>query len=221
MITSILASQSISVLFNLHYIINCIREKGEIKQRKQIVNAFIRQALFYDDEIVITYTFTDNPEHLKKTKESSLKTEKSNRRNRFFLYREFEYFQPLSAKRRTMRIVIRQLPYYDSHFFTYFSSKYRQIRYYDRHFHCFALLCLTFLAYKYYAYHNYYVGHSTYKYAILSISSPVFSAEKGFLQRVFRYSRRCFIISRDIRPAFFHSCIFPKKKRRKKPVAIS
>lgn len=50
--------------------------KGAIKQRKQKVNAFIRQALFYDDEIVITYTFTDNPEHLKKTKESSLKTEK-------------------------------------------------------------------------------------------------------------------------------------------------
>ena len=51
-------------------------KKGAIKQRKQIVNAFIRQALFYDDEIIITYTFTDNPEHLKKTKESSLQTEK-------------------------------------------------------------------------------------------------------------------------------------------------
>ena len=87
-------------------------------------------------------------------------------------------------------------------------------------FHCFALLCLTFLAYKYYAYHNYYVGHSTYEYAILTISSPVFSAEKGFLQRVFRYSA-VVIISRDIRPAFFHSRITPKKKRRKKPVAIS
>ena len=50
--------------------------KGEIKQRKQIVNAFNRQALFYDDKIVITYTFTDNPEHLKKTKESSLENGK-------------------------------------------------------------------------------------------------------------------------------------------------
>ena len=37
---------------------------------------FIRQALFHDDEIVITYTFTDNPEHLKKTKESSLENGK-------------------------------------------------------------------------------------------------------------------------------------------------
>lgn len=78
-------------------------------------------------------------------------------------------------------------------------------------FHCFTLLCLTFLAYKYYAYHKFYVGHSTYEYAILSISSPVFSAEKGFLQRVFRYSRRCFIISLDIRPAFFIPA-FPQRK---------
>lgn len=55
-------------------------------------------------------------------------------------------------------------------------------------FHCFALLRLTFLAYKYYAYHNYYVGHSTYKYAILFISSLYFRPKKAFLQRVFRYS---------------------------------
>lgn len=88
-------------------------------------------------------------------------------------------------------------------------------------FHCFTLLCLTFLAYKYYVYHNYYVGHSTYEYAILSIFSPVFSAEKRFFAACFPIFRRCFIISRDIRPAFFHSCIPPKKKRRKKPVAIS
>lgn len=120
-----------------------------------------------------------------------------------------------------MRIVIRRLPYYDSHFFTYFSSKYRQIQYYDRHFYCFTLLCLTFLAYKYYAYHNCYVGHSTYKYAILFISSPVFSAEKGFLQRVFRYSAVALSFPATYVPSFFHSCIFPKKKRRKKPVAIS
>ncbi|MDD6926382.1 MAG: hypothetical protein PUJ49_00740 [bacterium] len=28
-----------------------------------------------EDEIVITYTFTDNPEHLKRTKETTLQTE--------------------------------------------------------------------------------------------------------------------------------------------------
>ena len=66
----------------------------------------------------------------------------------------------------------------------------------------FALLCLTFLAYKYYAYHNYYVGHSTYEYVILFISSPVFSAEKRFFAACFPIFRRYFIISRDIRPAF-------------------
>ena len=115
-----------------------------------------------------------------------------------------------------MRIVIRQLPYYDSHFFTYFSSKYRQTRYFDRHFHCFTLLCLTFLAYKYYAYHNFYVGHSTYEYVILFISSPVFSAEKRFFAACFPIFRRCFIISRDIRPAFFFIPAFPKEKAAEK-----
>ena len=50
---------------------------------------------------------------------------------------------------------------------------------------------------------------------------PVFSAEKRLFTACFPIFRRCFIISRDIRSAFFNSCIFPKKKRRKKPVAIS
>ena len=115
-----------------------------------------------------------------------------------------------------MRIVIRQLPYYDSHFFTYFSSKYRQTRYYDRHFHCFTLLCLTFLAYKYYAYHNYYVGHSTYKYAILSISSPVSSAEKGFSRRVFRYSAVALSFPATYVPPFFSFLHYPKEKAAEK-----
>lgn len=83
-------------------------------------------------------------------------------------------------------------------------------------FHCFTLLCLTFLAYKYYVYHNYYVGHSTYKYAILSISSPVFSSEKRLFTACFPIFRRCFIISRDIRPAFFSFLHFPKEKAAEK-----
>lgn len=116
-----------------------------------------------------------------------------------------------------MRIVIRQLPYYDSHFFTYFSSKYRQIRYYDRHFYCFTLLCLTFLVYKYYAYHNYYVGHSTYEYAILSISSPVFLAEKGFLQRVFRYSAVALSFPATYVPLFFIPALPQRKSGGKSP----
>lgn len=87
-----------------------------------------------------------------------------------------------------MRIVIRQLPYYDSHFLHIYLQNTVKYGILTDIFIVFSLLCLTFLAYKYYAYHNYYVGHSTYKDAMLSISSPVFSAEKGFLQRVFRYS---------------------------------
>ena len=44
--------------------------------RKLIVNAFIREVILYDDEIVITYNFADSPEHLKLTKEHVTKTEK-------------------------------------------------------------------------------------------------------------------------------------------------
>lgn len=36
----------------------------DIKVRKLIVNAFVREVILYDDEIVITYNFTDSPEHL-------------------------------------------------------------------------------------------------------------------------------------------------------------
>ena len=47
----------------------------DIKVRKLIVNAFVREIILYEDEIAITYTFTDNPEHLKRTKDTTLKTE--------------------------------------------------------------------------------------------------------------------------------------------------
>ena len=48
----------------------------DIKVRKLIVNAFVREVILYDDDIVITYNFTDSPEHLKLTKEHVTKTEK-------------------------------------------------------------------------------------------------------------------------------------------------
>ena len=48
----------------------------DIKVRKLIVNTFIREVILYDDEIVITYNFTDNPERLKITKEHVIQTEK-------------------------------------------------------------------------------------------------------------------------------------------------
>ena len=48
----------------------------DIKVPKLIVNAFIREVILYNDEIVITYNFTDSPEHLKLTKEHVVKTEK-------------------------------------------------------------------------------------------------------------------------------------------------
>lgn len=48
----------------------------DIKVRKLIVNAFVREVILYDDEIVIAYNFTDSPEHLKLTKEHVIKTEK-------------------------------------------------------------------------------------------------------------------------------------------------
>ena len=48
----------------------------DIKVRKLIVNTFVREVILYEDEIVITYTFTDEPEHLKRNKKTTLKTEK-------------------------------------------------------------------------------------------------------------------------------------------------
>ena len=52
-----------------------LENTDDIKVRKLIVNAFVREIILYEDEIVITYTFTDNPEHLKRTKDTTLKTE--------------------------------------------------------------------------------------------------------------------------------------------------
>ena len=48
----------------------------DIKVRKLLVNVFVREVILYDDEIVITYNFTDGPEHLKLTKEHITKREK-------------------------------------------------------------------------------------------------------------------------------------------------
>lgn len=115
-----------------------------------------------------------------------------------------------------MRIVIRRLPYYDSDFLHIFLHNTVKYGIMTDILIVFALLCLTFLAYKYYAYHNYYVGHSTYEYVILFISSPVFSAEKRFFAACFPIFRRCFIISRDIRPAFFSFLHYPKEKAAEK-----
>ena len=47
-----------------------------MKVRKLIVNTFIREVILYPDRVVITYNFTDNPEHIKFTKEHVVKTEK-------------------------------------------------------------------------------------------------------------------------------------------------
>ena len=48
----------------------------DIKVRKLLVNAFVREVILYDDEVVITYNFTDSHKHLKLTKEHITKTEK-------------------------------------------------------------------------------------------------------------------------------------------------
>ena len=49
---------------------------ADIKVRKLIVNTFIREVILYDDEIVITYTFTDDVDRPKRTKETTIRTEK-------------------------------------------------------------------------------------------------------------------------------------------------
>ena len=102
-----------------------------------------------------------------------------------------------------MRIVIRRLPYYDSVFLHISLKNTVKHGIMTDIFIVFVLLCLTFLAYKYYAYHNYYVGHSTYKYAILFISSLYFRPKKAFLQRVFRYSAVALSFPATYVPPFF------------------
>ena len=49
---------------------------SDIKIRKLIVNTFIREVVLYPDRVVITYNFTDSPDHIKFTKEHVVKTEK-------------------------------------------------------------------------------------------------------------------------------------------------
>ena len=48
----------------------------DIKVRKLIINAFIREVILYNDEIVINYNFTENPEHLKLNKDHIEEAEK-------------------------------------------------------------------------------------------------------------------------------------------------
>lgn len=47
----------------------------ETKIRKLLVNAFVREVILYNDRVVITYNITDNPEHVRHTKENVIKTE--------------------------------------------------------------------------------------------------------------------------------------------------
>ena len=49
---------------------------ADIKVRKLVVNTFVREVILYDDEIVITYTFTDDVDRPKRTKETTIRTEK-------------------------------------------------------------------------------------------------------------------------------------------------
>ena len=47
----------------------------DTKIRKLLVNAFVREVILYNDRVVITYNITDNPEHVRYTKENVIKTE--------------------------------------------------------------------------------------------------------------------------------------------------
>ncbi|MDD6927108.1 MAG: hypothetical protein PUJ49_04490, partial [bacterium] len=47
----------------------------DMKVRKFLINAFVREVILYDEEVVITYNFTDSPEHLKVNKEQTLREE--------------------------------------------------------------------------------------------------------------------------------------------------
>ena len=47
----------------------------DIKVRKLLINTFVREVILYEDEIVITYNFTDSPERLKVNKEQIMREE--------------------------------------------------------------------------------------------------------------------------------------------------
>lgn len=51
-------------------------DPSDIQVRKLLVNTFVREVLLYDDNIVITYNFTDDPTHPKVTKEQAEREEK-------------------------------------------------------------------------------------------------------------------------------------------------
>ena len=48
----------------------------DVKVRKLLINTFVREVILYEDEIVITYNFTDSPERLKVNKEQTMQEEK-------------------------------------------------------------------------------------------------------------------------------------------------
>ncbi len=59
-----------------HYLSRFVFDNStDMKVRKFLINAFVREVILYDDEVVITYNFTDSPEHLKVNKEQTLRKE--------------------------------------------------------------------------------------------------------------------------------------------------
>ncbi len=48
----------------------------DVKVRKLLINTFVREVILYEDEIVITFNFTDSPERLKVNKEQVIQEEK-------------------------------------------------------------------------------------------------------------------------------------------------
>ena len=60
----------------VQFLSKCVFDDTEdIRVRKLIVNTFIREILLYQNEIVINFNFTDNPEHIKFNSDYVLKVE--------------------------------------------------------------------------------------------------------------------------------------------------
>ena len=55
----------------------------DVKVRKLLINTFVREVILYEDEIVITYNFTDSPERLKVNKEQTMQEEKQIKQAKF------------------------------------------------------------------------------------------------------------------------------------------
>lgn len=103
----------------------------DIRVRKMLINTFVRQVILYEDKIIITYNFTDNPDKtdfsVEKIKEIERQSEDNPRTAGFLSLKSSYFFRYAVPKSRLIENKIKRLFYAfyisKSLFFTRFISK--------------------------------------------------------------------------------------------------